>query len=244
MTISVSPFSLMERMLEWAVTDNREASTATLPQHTENAVRLLHIVQDFLQAEGLINPALWTEKVLEETVTLMDSLMVWYSAGTQWFQLCQVGLRLLLGFMAQEDPNVRSCFCYLHLCLDCIAAFCKNTMLYSRSNKCPFPQVCAMATAKLNGILQTKEVSSQDEACYLLGKVEGILRRSILEQTEEMYSFLVPLLRTLLSKVHRLLYMELHLPQLPDTNGSPSFFEDFKIYCNSPEWRVYLDKYV
>uniref|UniRef100_A0A673B917 Neurobeachin-like protein 2 n=1 Tax=Sphaeramia orbicularis TaxID=375764 RepID=A0A673B917_9TELE len=195
--------SLMERMLEWAVSDNREASAATLPQHTENAVRLLHMVQDFLQAEGLVNPALWTEKVLEETVTLMDSLMVWYSAGTQWFQLSQVGLRLLLGFM-----------------------------------------VCAMATAKLNGILQTKEVSSQDEACYLLGKVEGILRRSIQEQTEETYSFLVPLLRTLLSKVHRLLYMELHLPQLPDTNGSPSFFEDFQLYCNSPEWRVYLDKYI
>ncbi|XP_071320781.1 neurobeachin-like protein 1 isoform X3 [Trachinotus anak] len=201
--------SLMERMLEWAVSDNREASAATLPQHTENAVRLLHMVQDFLQAEGLVNPALWTEKVLEETVTLMDSLMVWYSAGTQWFQLSQVGLRLLLGFMAQEDP-----------------------------------EVCAMATAKLNGILQTKEVSSQDEACYLLGKVEGILRRSMQEQTEETYSFLVPLLRTLLSKVHRLLYMELHLPQLPDTNGSPSFFEDFQLYCKSPEWRVYLDKYI
>ncbi|KAM3585663.1 uncharacterized protein V6R79_023778 [Siganus canaliculatus] len=201
--------SLMERMLEWAVSDNREASAATLPQHTENAVRLLHMVQDFLQAEGLVSPALWTEKVLEETVTLMDSLMVWYSSGTQWFQLSQVGLRLLLGFMAQEDLDV-----------------------------------CAMATAKLNGILQTKEVSSQDEACYLLGKVEGILRRSVQEKTEEMYSFLVPLLRTLLSKVHRLLYMELHLPQLPDTNGSPSFFEDFQLYCNSPEWRVYLDKYI
>ncbi|XP_072228514.1 neurobeachin-like protein 1 isoform X2 [Leuresthes tenuis] len=201
--------SLMERMLELAVSDNREASTITLPQHTENAVRLLHVVQDFLQAEGLVNPALWTEKVLEETVTLMDCLMVWYSSGIQWFQLSQVGLRLLLGFMAQKDL-----------------------------------EVCAMATAKLNGILQTKEVSSQDEACYLLGKVEGILRQSIQEQTEETYSFLVPLLRTLLSKVHRLLYMELHLPQLPDTNGSPSFFEDFKLYCNSPEWRVYLDKYI
>lgn len=106
------------------------------------------------------------------------------------------------------------------------------------------PQVCAMATAKLNGILQTKEVSSQDEACYLLGKVEGILRRSVQQQAEETFTFLVPLLRTLLSKVHRLLYMELHLPQLPDTNGSPSFFEDFQAYCNSPEWRVYLDKYV
>lgn len=116
--------------------------------------------------------------------------------------------------------------------------FCEQSPKSSRF------QVCAIATAKLNGILQTKEVSSQDEACYLLGKVEVILRRSIQEQSEEIYSFLVPLLRTLLLKVHRLLYMELHLPQLPDTNGSPSFFEDFKLYCDSPEWRVYLDKYV
>uniref|UniRef100_A0AAX7TCJ9 Neurobeachin-like protein 2 n=1 Tax=Astatotilapia calliptera TaxID=8154 RepID=A0AAX7TCJ9_ASTCA len=198
--------SLMERMLEWAVSDNREASAATLPQHTENAVRLLHMVQDFLQAEGLINPALWTEKVLEEAVTLMDSLMVWYSSGSQWFQLSQVGLRLLLGFMAQEDPEVNLFCSVLH----------RHTASHAHT----------------------------DEACYLLGKVEGILRRSIQEQTEEMYSFLVPLLRTLLSKVHRLLYMELHLPQLPDTNGSPSFFDDFKLYCNSPEWRVYLDKYI
>ncbi|XP_036425657.1 neurobeachin-like protein 1 isoform X1 [Colossoma macropomum] len=201
--------SLLERMLEWAVNDNRESTTVTLPQHTENAVRLLHVVQDFLQAEGLVNPALWTEKVLEETVTLMDGLMVWYTSGSQWLQLSQVGLRLLLGFMAQPDP-----------------------------------QVCAMATAKLNGILQTKSIDSQDEACFLLGRVEGILRRSVSEQKEETYSFLVPLLRTLLSKVHKLLYMELHLPSLPDTNGSPSFFEDFQLYCNSPEWRVYLDKYI
>ncbi len=102
-----------------------------------------------------------------------------------------------------------------------------------------------MATAKLNGILQTKTVDSQDEACYLLGRVEGILRRSVSEErTEETYSFLVPLLRTLLYKVHKLLYIELHLPSLPDTNGSPSFFEDFQLYCSSPEWKVYLDKYV
>lgn len=237
-------------MLEWAVSDNRQALVATLPQHTENAVRLLHMVQDFLQAEGLVNPALWTEKVLEETVTLMDSLMVWYSAGTQWFQLSQVGLRLLLGFMAQEDPKVsyfshrppfRPCLYYSMFGIS--SGFLYKASPCMPNNKLPVSQVCAMATAKLNGILQTKEVSSQDEACYLLGKVESILRRSIQEQTET-YSFLVPLLRTLLSKVHRLLYMELHLPQLPDNNGSPSFFEDFQLYCNSPEWRVYLDKYV
>lgn len=48
-------------MLEWAVTDTREAKS--LPVYAEHAFRLLFIVQDFLQAEGLVNSRLWTEKV-------------------------------------------------------------------------------------------------------------------------------------------------------------------------------------
>ncbi|XP_072337816.1 neurobeachin-like protein 1 isoform X1 [Scyliorhinus torazame] len=200
--------NLLEKILEWAVTDNREATAVALPVHTENAVRLLHIVQDFLQAEGLVNPALWTDKVLEEMVTLMDSLMVWYSSGSEWMQLSQLGVRLLLGFIAQNNI-----------------------------------QVCAMAAAKLNTILQTKEIVNRDEACFLLGKLEETLTKSIRERTET-YSFLIPIIRTLVSKIYELLYMNLHLPALPQSNGSPSFFEDFQEYCRSDEWRVYIDKYI
>lgn len=100
-----------------------------------------------------------------------------------------------------------------------------------------------MAAAKLNTLLQTKVIESQPEACYLLGKLEGILSRSIEEKTET-YSFLIPLVRTLVSKIYELLFMNLHLPSLPPTNGSPSFFEDFQEYCSSNEWQVYIDKYV
>lgn len=100
-----------------------------------------------------------------------------------------------------------------------------------------------MAAAKLNTLLQTKVIESQAEACYLLGKLEGILSRSIKEKTET-YAFLIPLVRTLVSKVYQLLFMNLHLPSLPLTNGSPSFFEDFREYCSSDEWQVYIDKYV
>ncbi|KAF2987476.1 hypothetical protein EK904_002517 [Melospiza melodia maxima] len=155
--------NLLEKMLEWSVTDNRDSKA--LPTHAENAFKLLLIVQGFLQAEGLINSNLWTEKV------------------------------------------------------------------------------CAMAAAKLNTLLQTKVIESQPEACYLLGKLEGILSRSIEEKTET-YSFLIPLVRTLVSKVYELLFMNLHLPSLPPTNGSPSFFEDFQEYCRSDEWQVYIDKYI
>uniref|UniRef100_A0A8B9SQH5 Neurobeachin like 1 n=1 Tax=Anas platyrhynchos TaxID=8839 RepID=A0A8B9SQH5_ANAPL len=198
--------NLLEKMLEWAVTDNRDSKA--LPTHAENAFRLLLIVQDFLQAEGVVNSNLWTEKLLEELVTLMDSLSIWYSAGPEATWLSQVQVQLLLGFIAQDNL-----------------------------------QVCAMAAAKLNTLLQTKVIESQPEACYLLGKLEGILSRSIEEKTET-YSFLIPLVRTLVSKIYELLFMNLHLPSLPPTNGSPSFFEDFQEYCRSDEWQVYIDKYI
>ncbi|XP_042326371.1 neurobeachin-like protein 1 isoform X2 [Sceloporus undulatus] len=198
--------NLLEKMLEWAVTDNRDAKS--LPAYAENAFWLLLMVQDFLQAEGLVNSSLWTEKLLEELVTLMDTLSVWYSSGSEYVKLSQVQIQLLLGFIGQDNL-----------------------------------QVCAMAAAKLNTLLQTKVLDNQAESCYLLGQLEGILRRSIREKTET-YSFLIPLVRTLISKIYDLLFMNLHLPSLPSTNGSPSFFEDFQDYCSTDEWQVYIDKYI
>ncbi|XP_075036253.1 neurobeachin-like protein 1 [Mixophyes fleayi] len=195
--------NLLEKMPEWA--ENREPKSQV---NAENANRLLHIVQDFLQDEGKVNPSLWTEKLLEEIVTLMDSLSVWYPAGLESKTLSQVEFRLLLGFIAQDNL-----------------------------------QVCAMATAKLNTLLQTKVIENQEEACFLLGKLEGILSRSIQEKSET-YSFLVPIVRTLVSKIYELLFMNLHLPSLPITNGNPSLFEDFQEYCNSEEWRIFIDKYI
>ncbi|KAF7243753.1 Neurobeachin-like protein 1 [Varanus komodoensis] len=107
---------------------------------------------------------------------------------------------------------------------------------------CAMEEVCAMAAAKLNTLLQTKVLDNQAESCYLLGKLEGILSRSIRERTET-YSFLIPLVRTLVSKIYDLLFMSLHLPSLPSTNGSPSFFEDFQDYCHTEEWQGYIDRY-
>ncbi|XP_062950021.1 neurobeachin-like protein 1 isoform X4 [Cynocephalus volans] len=197
---------LLQKMLEWAVTENREAKTN--PITAENAFRLMLIIQDFLQSEGLVNSNMWTEKLLEDMVLLFDCLSVWYSESTVWVKLSQIQIQLLLGFIGRGNL-----------------------------------QVCAMASAKLNTLLQTKVIENQDEACYILGKLEHVLSQSIKEQTE-IYSFLIPLVRTLLSKIYELLFMSLHLPSLPFTDGSSSFFEDFQEYCNSNEWQVYIEKYI
>nr|XP_023422800.1 LOW QUALITY PROTEIN: neurobeachin-like protein 1 [Cavia porcellus] len=198
--------TLLQKMLEWALTENREAKPN--PVSAENAFRLILIIQDFLHSEGLVNSNMWTEKLLEDIMLLFECLSVCYCESSVWVKLSQIQIQLLLGFI--ESGNL---------------------------------QVCAVASARLNTLLQTKVIESQEEACYILGKLEHVLSQSIKEQTET-YSFLIPLVRTLVSKIYELLFMNLHLPSLPFSNGSSSFFEDFQEYCRSHEWQVYIEKYI
>nr|XP_048315334.1 neurobeachin-like protein 1 isoform X2 [Myodes glareolus] len=198
--------TLLQKMLEWAVTEHRDVKSS--PVTAESAFRLMLIIQDFLQSEGLVNSNMWTEKLLEDSTQLLDYLSAWYSENPGWVKLSQIQIQLLLEFIGRGSL-----------------------------------QVCAIASAKLNALLQTKVIENQNEACYILGKLEHILSRSIKEQTE-IYSFLIPLFRTLVSKIYELLFMNLHLPSLPFTDGSTSFFEDFQEYCNSDEWQVYIEKYI
>lgn len=53
-------------------------------------------------------------------MTLMDSLSVWYSAGPEANRLSQVQVRLLLGFIAQDNLQVCGKFLLVVLCLKCM----------------------------------------------------------------------------------------------------------------------------
>ncbi|XP_010148165.1 PREDICTED: neurobeachin-like protein 2, partial [Eurypyga helias] len=55
--------SLLEMMLESALTDLKESGPTALPGLTHNALKLLRLLQDFLFSEGHNNQALWSEKV-------------------------------------------------------------------------------------------------------------------------------------------------------------------------------------
>lgn len=95
---------LLQKMLEWAVTENREAKTN--PVTAENAFRLMLIIQDFLQSEGRVNSNMWTEKLLEDMMMLFDCLSVWYSEGPVWVKLSQMQIQLLLGFIGRGNLQV------------------------------------------------------------------------------------------------------------------------------------------
>ena len=96
---------------------------------------------------------------------------------------------------------------------------------------------------KLHSLLQTASAPKKDEACYLLGKLETPLRRS-LDAKSETFSWLVPIVRTLMDQCYETLQLQVFLPSLPPTNGSPTFYEDFQLFCTTPEWRGFIEKHV
>ncbi|KAJ6655114.1 hypothetical protein lerEdw1_006018 [Lerista edwardsae] len=203
--------SLLEMMMESALTDLKEATSAMLPGLAQNALKLLRLLQDFLFSEGHNNQALWSEKVFEGVNSLLDKLGVWYhlANGTSDLkEMAQIGLRVLVGYVMLEDAQLQS-----------------------------------MAYVKLHSLLQTASVPKKEEACYLLGKLDTPLRRS-LNTKSEIFSWLVPIIRTLMDQCYGTLQLQHFLPSLPPTNGSPTFYEDFQVFCTTLEWKTFIEKHV
>jgi hypothetical protein len=67
---------------------------------------------------------------------------------------------------------------------------------------------------------------------------------SMVTDKSDTYSFLIPVMKALLDKASSLLNLDLLLPDLPPTNHSPAFFDDFKTYCVSEQWEQFLESYV
>jgi hypothetical protein len=61
---------------------------------------------------------------------------------------------------------------------------------------------------------------------------------------EQHYAFLIPIMKCLIEKTHGILQMNVQVPNIPLNNISPTFYEDFKEYCKSDEWRIFIQKQV
>ncbi|XP_061165431.1 neurobeachin-like protein 1 isoform X2 [Saccostrea echinata] len=107
----------------------------------------------------------------------------------------------------------------------------------------PDLELCAVATAKLHTLVQTKLISSSAEASFLIGNLNLMVLKAVRDNSDT-YSFLIPVMKALLDKASGLLNLDLLLPDLPPTNNSPSFFDDFKSFCVSDQWKQFIESYV
>ncbi|XP_069552207.1 neurobeachin-like protein 2 isoform X1 [Brachyistius frenatus] len=210
--------SLLEMMLESSLSDLRDAQGVSLP-FCPSLVRLLRLLQDFLFAEGTDNCTLWSEKIFEGVVNLLDRLQAWHSTpgspgNTELKEMAQIGLRIITGYIQQQ-----------------------------------YSQVCVMAYVKLHSLLQTVLCLSWEEVCFLLGRIGAPLwPGGVMDGTNcgypETFSQLVPIVRTLLDQHADPITLQNLLPNLPITNGSTTFAQDLKAYCHTQEWQGFYQQQV
>ncbi|KAG7261873.1 hypothetical protein CRUP_016958 [Coryphaenoides rupestris] len=205
-------------MLESSLSDLRDAQGVSLP-FCPSLVRLLRLLQDFLFAEGTVNHALWSEKIFEGVVNLLDRLNAWHDSpgspsnpgnpgNTELKEMAQIGLRIITGYIQQQHS-----------------------------------QVFVMACVKLHSLLQTVLCLSWEEVCFLLGHLgaplwpAGAKDGSNGSRNAETFSQLVPIVRTLLDQHADPVTLQSLLPNLPTTNGSATFAQDLQAYCHTAEWQ-------
>nr|XP_021503591.1 neurobeachin-like protein 2 isoform X3 [Meriones unguiculatus] len=218
--------SLLEMMLESALTDIKEAPPGGLANLSQQALWLLRLLQDFLCAEGHGNQELWSEKLFEGVCNLLDRLGAWphlANSTADLREMAQIGLRLVLGYILLEDPQLHAqAYVKLHTLL-------QTTVPARREEAC-------YVLSKLEAALSRALTASSE--------TEHAQPRPTAVAASERCSWLVPLVRTLLDRAYEPLGLQWGLPSLPPTNGSPTFFEDFQAFCATPEWRHFIDKQV
>ncbi|XP_041797544.1 neurobeachin-like protein 2 isoform X1 [Chelmon rostratus] len=210
--------SLLEMMLESSLSDLREAQGVFLP-FCPGLLRLLRLLQDFLFAEGTDNNTLWSEKIFEGVVNLLDRLQAWHSTpgspgNTELKEMAQIGLRIITGYIQQQHSPV-----------------------------------CEMAYLKLHSLLQTVLCLSWEEVCFLLGQLGAPLwPGGVMDTTScdhsEAFPHLVPIVRTLLDQHADPVMIKNLLPNLPVTNGSTTFAQDLRAYCHTVEWQGFYQQQV
>jgi len=104
-----------------------------------------------------------------------------------------------------------------------------------------------MARLKLHSLLQTVLCLSWEEVCFLVGRLGAPLWPANTGSdpgTEILLSPLVPIVRTLLDQHAERTTLQNLLPNLPATNGSPSFAQDLQNYCSTAEWQQFFQNHV
>ncbi|XP_026148843.1 neurobeachin-like protein 2 isoform X3 [Mastacembelus armatus] len=206
--------SLLEMMLESSLSDLRDAQGASLP-FIPSLVRLLRLLQDFLFAEGTDNHTLWSEKIFEGVVNLLDRLKAWHSPGNaELKEMAQIGLRIITGYIKQQHSQVSVMACVkLHSLLQTVLCL-------------SWEEVCFLL-GQLGTPLWPGGVMDDTNCGH-----------------PETFSQLVPIVRTLLDQHADPITLQKLLPNLPITNGSTTFAQDLKVYSHTVEWQGFYQQQV
>lgn len=104
----------------------------------------------------------------------------------------------------------------------------------------PQLDLCAMSTAKLHALVQTRRHATLEESAYLLYSLDGVVQEALKGENQEHYSFLIPAVKALVQKLSAPLCVPQYCLDIPSTAGHV-FFDEFQSYSRGEQWRQFVD---
>jgi len=101
-------------------------------------------------------------------------------------------------------------------------------------------EFCAIATAKLHSLVQTRQESSTEETGFLIYRVDKIIKEALSTDNTDHYAFLVPIMKALLDKGKTGLEVSLNLTSLNLRQSGCEFFGHWQDYCRGEEWEYFI----
>ena len=103
-------------------------------------------------------------------------------------------------------------------------------------------EFCAIATAKLHCLVQTRLETSLEETGFLIYRANRIIQEALKAENTDHYAFLVPIMKALLDKSKAALELNKQLPSLNLRQSGCEFFTEFQSYCEGEEWDYFIQK--
>ena len=103
-------------------------------------------------------------------------------------------------------------------------------------------EFCAIATAKLHSLVQTRQEASIEETGFLIYRTNKIIQDTLKREDTDHYAFIVPIMKALLDKIKTPLELTRALPSLNLRQSGCEFFSHFQEHCITEDWEYFINK--
>ncbi|XP_065579941.1 neurobeachin-like protein 1 [Artemia franciscana] len=140
----------------------------------------------------------------------------------------------LVGFFKEDFLEMHAGITEIfHISLGLLVFYCASPIL----------EVCSLSCARLLQFLNSRAINLDNQwLSYIMFEVGTVCTNIIQEGQEELYTFMLPLLKTLLKLSEASTFLPL-FPQSIDSRWE-KFYEQFKIFAKSNDWNRYLNDVV
>ncbi|CAF4197890.1 unnamed protein product [Rotaria socialis] len=196
----------------------------TTSTYENNCRELIKIVDDFISQTTEINERI-TDNFINGILPILDTMLIFEENGT--------GDQTVATLVSHNEHWTETSLTGLNILLNLLAH--------------PNVLFCGPASVRIHSLLHSRPLNGREEAAYLLSNVNKIFSSIAQNEDCEHFTYLLPLMKTIIDKSYEILQMNVQIPNVPLHKATSTALDDFRRYCSSSdsqEWQMFIQRHI